>query len=121
MRLALFWLAVSSRARYDPGKPQEHDGRVPSRRPSDREVADSGVRREEAERMPWFPSHSTVCDGRPCAPGEGNLQHVREDTPRGWRYKQWTQPYIHREAWVQARSRDVPHSPDEVAGVWSAD
>jgi len=47
-----------------------------------------------------------------CAPGEGNTPHVREETPRGWRFKQWTQPYIHREAWVQARPRKVPWQPD---------
>lgn len=55
-----------------------------------------------------------MCEGggRPCRPGEGNLKHVRESTPHGWRYKQWTQPYIHRESWVQSRSRSMPHAPD---------
>ena len=62
--------------------------------------------------MPFFPSHWTVCGGRSCRPGEGNLRHVREQTRKGWRYKQWTQPYIHREAWVQTRSREQPHGPD---------
>ena len=49
-------------------------------------------------RRPWFPTHTTACGGRECLPGEGNLAHVREQTKRGWRYRQWTQPYIHREA-----------------------
>ena len=90
----------------------ESDLRTPTRQPTDREVSDSGVRRHEAERMPWFPTHATMCNGRLCRPGEGNLKHVRENTPRGWRWKQWTQPYIHREAWVQSRDRQMPHAPD---------
>lgn len=94
-------------------KPAEPDGRTPTRLPTDREVGDSGVNRATADRMPWFPTHATVCEGRPCRPGEGNLKHVREKgAGGGWRYKQWTQPYIHREAWVQHRGRAVPHAPD---------
>ena len=93
-------------------QPQENAGETPKRSPTDKEVADTGVRRPAAETMPWFPTHTTVCGGRPCLPGEGNLPHVRENTPRGWRYKQWTQPYLHREAWTQARVRNAPHAPD---------
>ena len=93
-------------------QPLENDLRTPQRSPTDREVSDSGVRRREAEVMPWFPTHATICGGQRCRPGEGNLKHVRENTDRGWRYKQWTQPYIHREAWVQSRSREMPHAPD---------
>ena len=94
--------------------PLEPDGRIPQRLPTKRECADSGVPMKVAVKMPWFPTHDTVCNGRPCRPGEGNLKHERERklTPRGWRYKQWSQPYIHREAWVQHRSRDLPHFPD---------
>ena len=89
---------------------------IPNRKPIDREVSDSGVGRAKAETMPWFPTHATRCSGdRVCRPGEGNLPHVRETTPRGWRYKQWTQPYIHREAWVQSRSREMPTAPDSAA------
>jgi hypothetical protein len=95
--------------------PLEPDLRIPTRLPTDREVADSGVRSKLASTMPWFPTHNITCNGRPCRPGEGNLQHFREETKRGWRYKQWTQPYIHREAWVQARSREIPHAPDPKA------
>ena len=95
-------------------KPIELDGRIPQRLPTSRECGDSGVSMKVAVKMPWFPTHVTVCNGRPCRPGEGNLKHERERklTPRGWRYKQWSQPYIHREAWVQHRSRDLPHFPD---------
>ena len=94
--------------------PTEPDGRVPQRLPTKRECGDSGVQMKVAVKMPWFPTHETVCNGQPCRPGEGNLKHERErkPTPRGWRYKQWSQPYIHREAWVQHRSRDLPHFPD---------
>ena len=94
--------------------PTEPDGRVPERLPTKRECGDSGVQMKVAVKMPWFPTHETVCNGQPCRPGEGNLKHERErkPTPRGWRYKQWSQPYIHREAWVQHRSRDLPHFPD---------
>ena len=94
-------LAVTSMARKlrsDLDPPLESDLRTPTRLPTDREVSDSGVRREVANRMPWFPTHNVTCGDRPCRPGEGNLRHVRENTPRGWRWKQWTQPYIHREA-----------------------
>ncbi len=93
-------------------RPLEDDLRTPTRQPTEREAADSGVRLAAAQTMPWFPTHKTLCDGHPCRPGEGNLPHVREETERGWRYKQWAQPYIHREAWVQSRSRRPPHDPD---------
>ena len=114
-RLLAASLAVTSMARKlrpDLDPPLENDLRTPTRLPTDREVSDSGVRREAANRMPWFPTHNITCGDRPCRPGEGNLRHVRENTPRGWRWKQWTQPYIHREAWVQSRSRELPHLPD---------
>lgn len=63
--------------------------------------------------LPLFPTHVTQCDGRACRPGEGNMKHSMEKTRTGeWRFKQWTQPYEHREAYVQSRSRDVPHAPD---------
>lgn len=94
------------------GEPTEPDGRIPQRSPSAREISDSGVGLADAQKMPWFPTHTSVCGGRSCRPGEGNLRHTREETARGWRYKQWTQPYLHREAWVQARRRSVPHRPD---------
>ena len=115
MRVAAL-LLVGSLARTSSRRikeqPLESGLETPTRQPTDREVSDSGVRRRDAETMPWFPTHATTCDGRPCRPGEGNLKHVREETPRGWRYKQWTQPYIHRESWVQSRSRKQPHEPD---------
>lgn len=53
--------------------------------------------------LPLFPTHATVCDGRPCRPGEGNMKG----------YQMWFQPYEHREAYVQSRSRRMPHWPDE--------
>jgi hypothetical protein len=74
----------------------------PNRAPTEKEARDSGATLKAATSMPWLPTHSTNCNGRPCEPGEGNL--------RG--YKMWGQPYIHREAWVQAKSRRPPHTPD---------
>ena len=63
--------------------------------------------------LPIFPTHATVCDGRQCRPGEGNMKHSTEIGVGGeWRYKQWTQPYEHREWYVQSRSRKMPHGPD---------
>ena len=63
--------------------------------------------------LPMFPTHTTVCNGRPCRPGEGNLKHSMEKTRSGEsRFKQWTQPYEHREAYVQSRSRHPPHGAD---------
>ena len=63
--------------------------------------------------LPLFPTHETVCGGRSCRPGEGNLRHSTERGANGqFRYKQWTQPYEHREAFVQSRSRRAPHGPD---------
>lgn len=82
----------------------EEDMQVyPSRKPTAREAADSGVKDiAAAARMPWFPTHATVCDGRPCRPGEGNIKG----------YRMWGQPYIHRESFVQSRSRRPPHPPE---------
>lgn len=74
----------------------------PSRAPTNKEAADSGVKLEDAAAMPWLPTHKTVCGDRPCRPGEGNLKG----------YRMWGQPYIHREAWVQSKTRKMPHSPD---------
>jgi hypothetical protein len=63
--------------------------------------------------LPLFPTHATECNGRACRPGEGNLRHSTERGVNGqFRYKQWTQPYEHREAYVQSRSRRPPHRPD---------
>ena len=74
----------------------------PQRTPTKREASDSGSSLAKALKMPWFPTHTTVCNGRPCAPGEGNLKG----------YKMWGQPYLHREDYVQSRSRRPPHPPD---------
>ena len=65
--------------------------------------------------LPLFPSHTIACAGRPgnrCRPGEGNMKHSMEGTGEKQRFKQWTQPYEHREAYVQSRSRNPPHQPD---------
>ena len=67
--------------------------------------------------LPRFPTHTTVCGSRSCRPGEGNLKHSEEKVAGttingGVRFKQWTQPYEHREAYVQSRSRSIPHAPD---------
>ena len=41
------------------------------------------------------------------------MKHSTEKGVGGeWRYKQWTQPYEHREWYVQSRSRKMPHVPD---------
>ena len=113
MRHAVVPLLLSqfARARWTGEPPLEHGLEVPTRAPLDREIADSGVNKAMAQTMPFFPTHQTVCGGRPCRPGEGNLPHRREETDHGWRFKQWTQPYLHREAWVQTRSRGLPHHP----------
>ena len=75
----------------------------PNRNPTAKEAADSGAKLEAAATMPWLPLHTTRCGGgtRECRPGEGNLAG----------YRMWGQPYIHREAWVQAKSRRPPHAP----------
>lgn len=77
----------------------------PHREPTMKEARDSGASLEEAKKMPWFPTHTTVCGGRPCRPGEGNL--------KGYRF--WGQPYIHREEYVQSRHREPPHQPNPKA------
>jgi len=114
MRFALFSLLAeagstrggrrrpNSDAMEDLGKSSEVLQGIPTRLPTRKEAADSGATLEEAAKMPWFPTHATLCAGRPCRPGEGNL--------RG--YKMWVQPYIHREAFVQSRLRRWPHTPD---------
>ena len=66
-----------------------------------------GVERERRAKaglsaLPLFPTHTTVCNGRPCRPGEGNMKG----------YTMWSQPYEHREAYVQSRRRKRPHEPD---------
>ena len=84
------------------------------------ESATAAEARERERRMqsgeallPLFPTHTTICGGRVCRPGEGNLKHSMEKTANGaMRFKQWTQPYEHREAYVQAKSRRIPHRPD---------
>ena len=49
------------------------------------------------------PMHKTVCDGRPCRPGEGNRVG----------YEHWKQPYRPLdEAVVRALSKKPPHGPD---------
>jgi hypothetical protein len=83
----------------------------PSRAPTKKEAADSGASNAaELARMPWLPTHNTRCGDRLCRPGEGNLKG----------YKMWAQPYIHREAWVQAKSRRVPHLPDPPSANYAA-
>ena len=63
--------------------------------------------------LPLFPTHNTMCEGRSCRPGEGNMKHDMERTKAGtMRFKQWAQPYEHREAYVQSRARVPPHAPD---------
>jgi hypothetical protein len=96
MRFALFSLLAeagstrdgrrrpNSDAMEDLGKSSEVLQGIPTRLPTRKEAADSGATLEEAAKMPWFPTHATLCAGRPCRPGEGNL--------RG--YKMWVQPYI---------------------------
>ena len=74
----------------------------PNRRPTRKEAADSGARFEQAAHMPWFPRHDLVCGDHDCRPGEGNTKG----------YVHWGQPYIHREGYVQSRSRVAPHSAD---------
>ena len=59
-------------------------------------------RKAGKQPLPLYPTHTTVCNGRPCRPGEGNLKG----------YSMWFQPYEHREAYVQSRSRKIPHQPD---------
>ena len=77
-----------------------------SRAPTKKEAADSGASLEQAMAMPWWPTHSVVCnDSRPCRPGEGNL--------KGYRF--WGQPYIHMEDYVQSRLRRPPHEPNPKA------
>lgn len=62
------------------------------------------------------PLHKTVCDGRPCRPGEGNLAG----------YEMWKQPYPPPdEATIQSLSKHVAHSAQgdhyaELAAVASA-
>lgn len=79
----------------------------PTRPPTQKEAADSGVTLKEAMNMPWFPTHEIYCsaNGRLCRPGEGNL--------KGYRF--WGQPYIHRESYVQSRHRTQPHEPNPQA------
>ena len=79
--------------------------------------AEARERKRRAEHglklLPMFPTHTTSCDGRLCRPGEGNIKHETEKGVGGsWRYKQWQQPYEHREWYVQSRSRKMPHGPD---------
>eukprot|EP00854_Cymbomonas_tetramitiformis_P013777 gene13777-16284_t len=61
------------------------------------------ARRQRREKgllpLPHFPTHSTRCGERACRPGEGNMKG----------YTMSFQPYEHREAYVQSRSRDIPH------------
>ena len=74
----------------------------PQRAPTRREASDSGVSVEKAAHMPWLPTHELVCGDHPCRPGEGNLKG----------YRHWGQPYLHREGYVQTRSRRAPHPPN---------
>ena len=97
---------VTASARRGRRALQQTDGAeddAPQRAPTRKEASDSGASLDVAMHMPWLPTHRTQCDGgRACGPGEGNLKG----------YKMWGQPYIHREAWVQAKSRRPPHPPD---------
>ena len=75
----------------------------PSRAPTKKEAADSGATLEQARSMPWRPVHNVTCGGGAlCRPGEGNLKG----------YKMWGQPYLHREPYVQSKSRRPPHEPE---------
>ena len=79
----------------------------PTRPPTKKEAADSGVSLDVAATMPWFPYHNLTCadnttGSRPCRPGEGNTKN----------YRFWGQPYIHRESYVQSRHRTPPQQPD---------
>ena len=75
----------------------------PTRQPTKKEAADSGVSLQDAMTMPWFPKHELVCNRtKRCRPGEGNT--------KGYRF--WGQPYIHREEFVQSRHRRAPHEPN---------
>ena len=86
MRFALFSLLAeagstrggrrrpNSDAMEDLGKSSEVLQGIPTRLPTRKEAADSGATLEEAAKMPWFPTHATLCAGRPCRPGEGNLR-----------------------------------------------
>lgn len=69
-------------------------------------AAEAEMRAQRVKRgqqpLPEFPTHSTVCGDRPCRPGEGNMKG----------YTMWSQPYEHREAYVQSRKRLPPHDPD---------
>ena len=79
-------------------------------------AAEAVEREHRAKRglppLPLWPAHSTVCGGRACRPGEGNIKHDTESGPTGRRYKMWGQPYEHREQYVQSRSRRAPHAPN---------
>lgn len=106
LHLLSFCLCLASEARrgrraVDAGAPVDLED-WPSRKPTKKEAADSGVKLEQAASLPWLPTHTTMCGDHVCKPGEGNLKG----------YKMWGQPYIHREAWVQSKSRRMPHSPD---------
>ena len=108
MAMALRWLVVGSHliGLAAPASPADFDTAEVwpgNRAPTKKEAADSGASLEQAMKMPWWPTHSTVCNGsRPCRPGEGNL--------KGYRF--WGQPYIHREDYVQSRLRRPPHEPN---------
>ena len=56
-------------------------------------------RREKAglPPLPLFPTHTTICGGRPCRPGEGNMKG----------YQMWSQasPYSKQGSRSQARSQ----------------
>ena len=78
----------------------------PSRAPTNKEAADSGVKLEDAAAMPWLPTHKTVCGDRPCSLAGG----VSRGTGCG--------DYIHREAWVESRQEkchihQTPHDYHE--------
>ena len=48
--------------------------------------AEAIARRDRSNKglspLPMFPTHTTVCDGRPCRPGEGNLKGYQVKPPQ---------------------------------------
>jgi len=52
--------------------------------------------------LPLFPTHTATCGERRCRPGEGSMKG----------YTMWSQPYEHRQYYVESRSRRAPHGAD---------
>ena len=74
--------------------------------------AEEEARQARARRgippLPVTPTHTVRCGSRDCRPGEGNLKHAMD---KHGKFKQWEQPYEHREGFVQSRLRSPPHRP----------